>query len=923
MLERQPARGLSRSPIERPGHVPQGERPRRAGRRQRGCSCGSTSTSRSTTASASADDTRIRAALPTIELLRERGARGRARLAPRPARRTASPSSRWRPVAARLGELLGAEVRSRPGSSAPRSRRSRPSSGRARCWCSRTAATSPARPRTTPSWPRRWRGSPTSTSTTPSAPPTAPTRPPRASRELLPGYAGLLLEREVRELTAVRDDPSRPLCVVLGGAKVTDKIGVIERFLETADAILIGGAMCFSFFRAQGIATGDSLVEEEGVDAGGEACSSAAETSDCELQLPVDLVLGDALRRRRRGRELDGVEVPDGWMGLDIGPRTVGGVRARRSPAPGPCSGTGRWARSSSSRSPPAPARSPRRSPRRPGFTVVGGGDSAAALSRVRARRRVDWLSTGGGASLELMEGKRAARGGGCCDGCLSERRPLVAANWKMHKTIAEAADFLERFVAELGGLERRRRRRLPALHVAAGGRRAARGARRSRVAAQNVHERGVGRVHGRGLDRRCSPSSASPARSSATPSAASSSARPTRRWRARCRRCSTPGMLPILCVGETEAERDAGETEACCAASSRPTWPASRTRDLADGRDRLRADLGDRHRPDRDARAGGGGDRASSAGWSRDRERRRGRGRADPLRRLGEARQRRRAVRARRTSTAASWAAPAWTPATSSRSARRRAVSERPARPRRAGFPCPPSAWSSSTAGGWPRPGPATPSRWPRPPVFDELWERYPHTTLSACGRDVGLPDGQMGNSEVGHLNLGAGAVVKQDLARIDDAVADGSFFENEALLAACARRARQPARAAAPDRAWSPTAACTRAGRTSRRCIELAAREGVPDLVVHAFTDGRDTLPTSAPGYVAELERWLAPRRPGRHRQRPLLRDGPRPPLGADEARLRRDRPRRGRAGGERRGGDRRGPRARTRRTSSSARP
>ena len=88
-----------------------------------------------------------------------------------------------------------------------------------------------------------------------------------------------------------------------------------------------------------------------------------------------------------------------------------------------------------------------------------------------------------------------------------------------------------------------------------------------------------------------------------------------------------------------------------------------------------------------------------------------------------------------------------------------------------------------------------------PTTPVFDELWERYPHTTLSASGRDVGLPDGQMGNSEVGHLNLGAGAVVKQDLARIDDAIADGSFFENEALLGGLRGGAPQPARAPAPD--------------------------------------------------------------------------------------------------------------------------
>ena len=78
--------------------------------------------------------------------------------------------------------------------------------------------------------------------------------------------------------------------------------------------------------------------------------------------------------------------------------------------------------------------------------------------------------------------------------------------------------------------------------------------------------------------------------------------------------------------------------------------------------------------------------------------------------------------------------------------------------------------------------------------PVFDDLWGRYPHTTLSASGSDVGLPDGQMGNSEVGHMNLGAGAIVKQDLARIDDAIADGSFFENEALRAACEAARRSP---------------------------------------------------------------------------------------------------------------------------------
>jgi 2,3-bisphosphoglycerate-independent phosphoglycerate mutase len=147
--------------------------------------------------------------------------------------------------------------------------------------------------------------------------------------------------------------------------------------------------------------------------------------------------------------------------------------------------------------------------------------------------------------------------------------------------------------------------------------------------------------------------------------------------------------------------------------------------------------------------------------------------------------------------------------------------------------------------------------------PVFDALWETYPHTTLSTSGLDVGLPPGQMGNSEVGHMNLGAGAIVKQDLARIDEAIADGSFFENEALKAACARalesgRGRLHAIALVSDggvhSGWEHIEAV----------IELAAAEGVPDLVLHAFTDGRDTLPTSGAGYLEEVQRWL--RRAGR---------------------------------------------------------
>ena len=142
--------------------------------------------------------------------------------------------------------------------------------------------------------------------------------------------------------------------------------------------------------------------------------------------------------------------------------------------------------------------------------------------------------------------------------------------------------------------------------------------------------------------------------------------------------------------------------------------------------------------------------------------------------------------------------------------------------------------------------------------PVFDELWSRYPHTRLSASGRDVGLPEGQMGNSEVGHLNLGAGSVIKQDLTRIDDAVADGSFFENPVLKAAC-EAARSGPRGRLHLMGLVSDGGVHSGWEHIEACIELAAREGVPDLVVHAFTDGRDTLPRAGAGYVQELERWL----------------------------------------------------------------
>jgi 2,3-bisphosphoglycerate-independent phosphoglycerate mutase len=145
--------------------------------------------------------------------------------------------------------------------------------------------------------------------------------------------------------------------------------------------------------------------------------------------------------------------------------------------------------------------------------------------------------------------------------------------------------------------------------------------------------------------------------------------------------------------------------------------------------------------------------------------------------------------------------------------------------------------------------PGPGNAVALARTPVFDELWRGYPHTTLKACGRAVCLPDGQMGNSEVGHLNLGAGAVVRQDLVRIDDAIADGSLAHNPVLADALSAAPRVHLIGLVSDGGVHSSLEHLQA------LIALARDRGV-EAIVHAFTDGRDTLPHAGVAYLAELD-------------------------------------------------------------------
>jgi phosphoglycerate kinase len=222
-----------------------------------------------------------------------------------------------------------------------------------------------------------------------------------AVAHLLPSAAGRLLEREVATLRGILEEPQRPLVAVVGGAKVTDKIGVLDTFLQRADAVLVGGAMCFPFFAAQGHDVGDSLCEAEGVGPAREALRQG----EGKLGLPSDLVAGREFSADTEVRELDGVDVPDGWMGLDIG-----GASARRYAERIADAGTVFWNGPMGAFELEPFAAGTRTvaeaMARCPGTTVVGGGDSAAALASFGLADRVDHLSTGGGASLELIEGK-------------------------------------------------------------------------------------------------------------------------------------------------------------------------------------------------------------------------------------------------------------------------------------------------------------------------------------------------------------------------------------------------------------------------------------------------------------------------------------------------------------------------------------
>ncbi len=212
--------------------------------------------------------------------------------------------------------------------------------------------------------------------------------------------AGLLMEKELRYLGMALEAKERPFVAILGGAKVSDKIQVIESLLPRVDALLVGGGMAYTFLRASGSPTGKSLVEEDKLDLARGLLSRA----QGKIRLPTDHVVASAFKEDAEHRTLPATEVPEGWMGLDIGPQTARAFAAEIKKARiilwnGPM---GVFEMKPFAEGTLAVARALAESS---GTTIVGGGDSVAAINQMGLADRIDHVSTGGGASLEFLAG--------------------------------------------------------------------------------------------------------------------------------------------------------------------------------------------------------------------------------------------------------------------------------------------------------------------------------------------------------------------------------------------------------------------------------------------------------------------------------------------------------------------------------------
>ncbi|MGY2975243.1 phosphoglycerate kinase [Thermostichus sp. MS-CIW-37] len=224
---------------------------------------------------------------------------------------------------------------------------------------------------------------------------------------LQPAVAGYLVEKELQFLSGAIENPRRPLAAIIGGSKVSSKIGVIERLLEKVDKLLLGGGMIFTFYQAQGLKTGKSLVETDKLDLA-RSLMEKAKARRVELLLPVDVVVADRFDKDANAQTVSIHQIPDDWMGLDIGPESVKAFQSALQGCQtvvwnGPM-GVFEFDRFALGTE--AIARTLADLTQAGATTIIGGGDSVAAVEKVGLADKMTHISTGGGASLELLEGK-------------------------------------------------------------------------------------------------------------------------------------------------------------------------------------------------------------------------------------------------------------------------------------------------------------------------------------------------------------------------------------------------------------------------------------------------------------------------------------------------------------------------------------
>ncbi|MBR8831613.1 MAG: Phosphoglycerate kinase [Chroococcopsis gigantea SAG 12.99] len=224
---------------------------------------------------------------------------------------------------------------------------------------------------------------------------------------LSPSVAGYLIEKELNYLQAAIESPQRPLAAIIGGSKVSSKIGVIETLLEKCDKLLIGGGMIFTFYKARGLSVGKSLVEEDKLDLARELEAKAKEKG-VELLLPTDVVVADKFAPDADSQIVSVENIPDGWMGLDIGPDAIKVFQEALSTCKsvlwnGPM---GVFEFDKFAAGTEAIAHTLADLTKTGTTTIIGGGDSVAAVEKVGVAEQMSHISTGGGASLELLEGK-------------------------------------------------------------------------------------------------------------------------------------------------------------------------------------------------------------------------------------------------------------------------------------------------------------------------------------------------------------------------------------------------------------------------------------------------------------------------------------------------------------------------------------